>query len=219
MLPATVIRHLLQVRHLSLSSVRQAIAFKGAPSVGKKRFRLPDCQDAEYLCRFVAGSNYRKEGQDVEIKPDSEYPDWLWSMRIGEPDIRQMDPESKEYWLELERLGQIRLKRLSNSTPVQVMYVGKNERTRIEYQERIKFRVLAGEETEDSLGFRPEDYIAPYDKKLFLRPQDSLAEEELLPDQFAQEQPMKFHKPTRAWDHETVKVRSKLRNRGMMMPF
>jgi len=23
-----------------------------------------------------------KQGQDIEIKPDAEYPDWLWNMKL-----------------------------------------------------------------------------------------------------------------------------------------
>ena len=66
-------------RNISTSCLRPAtVAFKGAPSVGKKRFRQPANEDAEYLCKYVSGSNILKDGEDVRLKDDSEYPDWLW---------------------------------------------------------------------------------------------------------------------------------------------
>ena len=44
---------------------------------------LPVETDPVKLVNFVCGSNYSKEGKDVELKPDNEYPDWLWTLRIG----------------------------------------------------------------------------------------------------------------------------------------
>ena len=38
--------------------------------------------DTEKLVNFVCGSNIMKQGQDIEIKPDAEYPDWLWNMKL-----------------------------------------------------------------------------------------------------------------------------------------
>jgi large subunit ribosomal protein L54 len=32
----------------------------------------------------VCGSNLLKEGEDIKLKPDDEYPDWLWTLRTGE---------------------------------------------------------------------------------------------------------------------------------------
>lgn len=44
---------------------------------------LPVEEDTTKLVNFVCGSNILKEGQDVQIKPDNEYPEWLWSVRTG----------------------------------------------------------------------------------------------------------------------------------------
>jgi large subunit ribosomal protein L54 len=54
---------------------------KGGPVLEK--FEIPVETDANKLVKFVCGSNILKEGQDVELKPDSEYPDWLWKLNIG----------------------------------------------------------------------------------------------------------------------------------------
>lgn len=54
---------------------------KGGPIVEK--FEFPVETDANKLVKFVCGSNILKEGQDVEVQPDSEYPDWLWNLNLG----------------------------------------------------------------------------------------------------------------------------------------
>lgn len=40
--------------------------------------------DPHKLVNFVCGTNLLAEGgETVEIKPDSEYPDWLWNLYTG----------------------------------------------------------------------------------------------------------------------------------------
>lgn len=49
-----------------------------------------------------------------KLKPDSEYPDWLWNIHIGPPlTLEQLDPESKKYWFKLRKMGLKRNNRLS----------------------------------------------------------------------------------------------------------
>lgn len=54
---------------------------KGGPILEK--FEIPVESDAKILNKFVCGSNILKEGKDIELKPDSEYPDWLWNLNIS----------------------------------------------------------------------------------------------------------------------------------------
>ena len=143
--------------------------------MGKKRFRQPANEDAEYLCKYVSGSNIFKEGEDVRLKDDSEYPDWLWTMRIGEAKLEDLSPETTEYRDLLEELSLARARRYQRKMKEDILIVGSQEKRRILYEQRIKFRALASEESEDHLGFRPEDYVPKYDKKLFLKPQESPA--------------------------------------------
>lgn len=56
-------------------------AGKGGPVVEKSQ--LPVETDAKKLVTFLCGSNILKEGEDVPLKPDSEYPDWLWKLNTG----------------------------------------------------------------------------------------------------------------------------------------
>lgn len=44
---------------------------------------LPVETDPEKLVNYVCGSNILKQGQDVKLSSDSEYPEWLWNLRLG----------------------------------------------------------------------------------------------------------------------------------------
>lgn len=65
---------------MSLGKSKKKVA-KGGPVVEKSE--LPVETDAKKLVKFVCGSNILKEGKDVELKPDSEYPEWLWNLNLG----------------------------------------------------------------------------------------------------------------------------------------
>lgn len=75
---------------------------------------LPVETDVNKLLTFVCGSNIYKEGKDIEIKPDSEYPDWLWNIRTGPlPPLEEMDKNTKAYWRRLRRMGMQRHNKLA----------------------------------------------------------------------------------------------------------
>ena len=54
--------------------------------------------DPEKLVNFVCGSDYRtdehREG-DVQIKPDTEYPSWVFTMDVKRPKPNAIDMENK----------------------------------------------------------------------------------------------------------------------------
>ncbi|KAK0161122.1 hypothetical protein PV327_009634 [Microctonus hyperodae] len=68
---------------------------------------LPVETDAKKLVSFVCGSNILKEGgEDIKLKPDSEYPEWLWNIRIGPPPkLEELDKNTKAYWRKLRKQG------------------------------------------------------------------------------------------------------------------
>ena len=55
----------------------------------------------------MCGLNYRIDGvqEPVKIKPDSEYPDWLWTINVERPlpPLEERDPNTKEYWMQVNR--------------------------------------------------------------------------------------------------------------------
>ena len=56
--------------------------------------------DAAILTKYCCGANMLKEGSDPELKPDSEYPDWLWTLDLepNQQTLTDTDGESFKYW-------------------------------------------------------------------------------------------------------------------------
>lgn len=74
--------------------------------------------DPHKLVKYVCGSDYRtdehREG-DIEIKEDSEYPNWLFTMDITRPKPNAIDMENKnsiEYWERVRKEHMWKQKRL-----------------------------------------------------------------------------------------------------------
>ncbi|KAJ8928192.1 hypothetical protein NQ314_019255 [Rhamnusium bicolor] len=85
---------------------------KLGPMIEKKV--LPVETDPEKLVKYVCGSNIYKTGEDILLKPDSEYPDWLWNVRLGPPPpLEELDPNSKEYWRRIRKMGMRRNNQLA----------------------------------------------------------------------------------------------------------
>uniref|UniRef100_A0A0K2UQX8 Large ribosomal subunit protein mL54 n=1 Tax=Lepeophtheirus salmonis TaxID=72036 RepID=A0A0K2UQX8_LEPSM len=89
-------------------------AMKGGGSGGgaKKKVVHEIEKDAQKLSNFVCGLNYRideERGEEVHIKPDSEYPEWLFTMDMSgqKKPLDQIPPGTIEYY---ERLREERLK-------------------------------------------------------------------------------------------------------------
>ncbi|XP_059948387.1 large ribosomal subunit protein mL54 [Mesoplodon densirostris] len=74
------------------------------------------CTDPIRLTTHAMGVNIYKEGQDVVLKPDSEYPEWLFQMNVGPPkNLEELDPETREYWRLLRKHNIWRHNRLSKN--------------------------------------------------------------------------------------------------------
>ncbi|ESP05508.1 hypothetical protein LOTGIDRAFT_102989, partial [Lottia gigantea] len=63
--------------------------------------------DPKILVTKCCGANIYVDGTDPDLKPDSEYPDWLWTLRTDPKPIPldELDPNSREYWNKLRKLG------------------------------------------------------------------------------------------------------------------
>lgn len=71
------------------------ISAGGIASLGKKKKLsklgpmmekkiVPVETDAQKLVNYVCGSNVLNGGEEMKLKADDEYPDWLWTLRTGE---------------------------------------------------------------------------------------------------------------------------------------
>ncbi|XP_045455127.1 uncharacterized protein LOC123664653 [Melitaea cinxia] len=90
---------------------------KGKKKAGKlgamEKKELPVETDPEKLVNYVCGSNIYVSGEDVKLKDDSEYPDWLWTLHTGKPpSVEELDPNTKQYWIRVRAAGMRRNNRL-----------------------------------------------------------------------------------------------------------
>ncbi|EDV36492.1 uncharacterized protein Dana_GF11928 [Drosophila ananassae] len=123
----TTVLNLVRQRLIApaLSNPVRSYAVKPAAPAGKKKKLgklgpimekkiIPVETDANKLVNYVCGSNYLKTGQDVKIKPDSEYPEWLWTLNTERIiPLDELDPNTKQYWRRLRKLALRRNNQLS----------------------------------------------------------------------------------------------------------
>eukprot|EP00092_Neocalanus_flemingeri_P020623 GFUD01022345.1.p1 GENE.GFUD01022345.1~~GFUD01022345.1.p1 ORF type:complete len:147 (-),score=43.00 GFUD01022345.1:87-527(-) len=83
-----------------------AKAGKGGGKGGAMQKAILDVEtDATKLVTQVCGLNYKLEDDPVMVRPDSEYPDWLWTLDVKRPLplLEERDPNTKEYWMQVQR--------------------------------------------------------------------------------------------------------------------
>ena len=73
--------------------------------------------DPEKLTKFLCGGNFYRGGSDPELKPDSEYPDWLWELKLDRTPMpfEELDPESDRYWNHLRKRARWRHNKLAKT--------------------------------------------------------------------------------------------------------
>lgn len=134
-------------------------------ATGKRRFRLTVETDPHKLVNYCCGLNYHIDEPLIPLKPDEEYPDWLWDLRLG-PKLNswEMEKGTKEYYLRLADEGRQRnlLLKLRAAKPSKL--VDKGLMAKQEYLHHKRFAALAFLEDDaglDKKSLEPE-YIDPY---------------------------------------------------------
>ncbi|CAI9610268.1 unnamed protein product, partial [Staurois parvus] len=72
------------------------------------------CKDPSVLATHAMGLNIYKSGSDVQLKDDSQYPEWLFQLNLGPPKpLEERSPDTPQYWKLLRKLHMWRNNRLA----------------------------------------------------------------------------------------------------------
>lgn len=79
----------------------------GKAGVVPQKKQLNPETDPEKLTNFLCGGNILKEGSDPELRPASEYPDWLWSLRLDRKplELDEIEPDTWHYWKRIHKMN------------------------------------------------------------------------------------------------------------------
>lgn len=153
-------------------------------ATGKRRFRKEVETDPHKLVNYCCGLNYVQDDPPVKLKPDEEYPDWLWTLRLGpKPNSWELEEGTKEYYLQLAQEEKDRnyLRRLRAGGTKKV--VGKVLKAREHYLHFKRFAALAHLEDDAGLelhsteidwikgqriSIKRSDYYLPYNEERVL---------------------------------------------------
>ena len=128
----------------SVKGMAAAPTSTGAQPIGKRRFRLPVEEDPHKLVNYCCGANYEKDGEPIKLKPDEEYPDWVWKLRLNLPArLTDLDPNTKEYWERLDVVGRQQMWRRRKLERRRFKIVNDRLQTLEELRWRRRFRALA----------------------------------------------------------------------------
>jgi large subunit ribosomal protein L54 len=83
-----------------------SISAKGMAYQPVEKKELEVETDPEKLVNYCCGANYFKEGEDPKIKPDEEYPDWLWELHTERQPIPlgELDENDPYYWRRVRKM-------------------------------------------------------------------------------------------------------------------
>ena len=119
----------------------------GAQPIGQRRFRLPVEEDAHKLVNYCCGANYFQEGEEIKLKPDEEYPEWIWSLRLNyPPPLHELDMNTKEFWERLAVVGRQQMWKLRKVSRQRFKIVSEHRIRLEEIRWRRRFRALAHKE-------------------------------------------------------------------------
>ncbi|CAK9808293.1 39S ribosomal protein L54, mitochondrial [Anthophora plagiata] len=101
-------QYIIQTKHYAKVSAKTGFDKKKVYKSTKEKIDLPVEKDVNKLLTYVCGSNIYKEGEDVKLKSDSEYPEWIWDIKTEPPKLEDLDPNTKKYWKYIRKRALIR---------------------------------------------------------------------------------------------------------------
>ncbi|XP_006611459.1 39S ribosomal protein L54, mitochondrial isoform X1 [Apis dorsata] len=100
-----VTRNIISVQYATQSkSFSEKKKIKGV----RQKIEIPVEEDVNKLLNYVCGLNIYKDGEDIKLKPDSEYPEWLWNIRTEKLQLSDLSPDTKQYWRFVRKQALIR---------------------------------------------------------------------------------------------------------------
>ena len=74
-----------------------------------KKDLTPETDPAK-LVSHCCGLNYFKEGEEIKLKPDSEYPEWLWQLRTDRKPVPvdELNKDSWQYWRRVVKASRVK---------------------------------------------------------------------------------------------------------------
>ena len=104
---------IIQSQRMILRLASKKAAAGGKAPTRKKIFDVET--DTKKLTTHCCGLNYKLEGEEVQLKEDSEYPAWLFDLNIERPRPNAEDMENKntmEYFEKLQEENKFRRRRI-----------------------------------------------------------------------------------------------------------
>jgi len=80
----------------------------------KEELKGPEvCKDPVKLTSYAVGVNIFKQGEDPQLKPPEEYPEWLFQIHLGPPKkLHELEPDDRQYWKVLRKENMWRFNKL-----------------------------------------------------------------------------------------------------------
>lgn len=93
---------------------KKVVAKGKSKGMVKAEFKGPEvCKDPGRLTSYAVGVNIFKQGEDPKLKPNEEYPEWLFQLNLGNAKkLKELEPDTWEYWKRLRKENIWRYNRL-----------------------------------------------------------------------------------------------------------